>query len=65
MALFRQLAANPQFQSRLREEVNGAFDASVDEMDAFILGKLPYLDALVQEILRFMPPVPSGEPYHY
>jgi cytochrome P450 len=61
IALFRQVASNKSLQTRLREEVNAAFESDVEEMDAYTLGKLPYLDAVVQETLRFMPPVPSGK----
>lgn len=61
MALFRQLAANPDIQTQLRAEVDEAFDTAAEDMDAFTLGKLPYLDAVVQEILRLVPPVPSGK----
>ena len=60
MALFRQLAGDWAIQARVRQEINEAIDSEVDDMDAYTLGKLPYLDAVVQETLRFMPPVPSG-----
>jgi cytochrome P450 len=60
MALFRQLAGNQGMQTRLRQEVDEAFDSGVEDMDAYTLGKLPYLDAVVQETLRLIPPVPSG-----
>lgn len=61
MALFRQLIGNQSLQTRLREEIDEAFDSGIEDMDAFTLGKLPYLDAVVQEILRFVPPVPAGK----
>jgi cytochrome P450 len=61
MALFRYLAANQSLQTRLREEVSKAFDSDMEDMDANTLGKLPFLDALVQETLRIVPPTPSGK----
>jgi len=61
MALFRQLTANPEIQARLCAEVNEAFDSAAEDIDAFTLGTLPYLDAVMQETLRFIPPVPSGK----
>jgi cytochrome P450 len=60
VALFRQLAGNQDLQTRLYEEIKEAFDSGVEDMDTYTLGKLRYLDAVVQETLRFMPPVPAG-----
>jgi len=58
MALFRQLAGDQGIQTRLCEELNEAFDSDIDveDMDAYTLGKLPFLDAVVQETLRLIPP---------
>jgi cytochrome P450 len=49
------LSSNQEVQGRLREEVTQAFaegDLSHDEVIA-----LPYLDAVVREVLRLYPPV--------
>ena len=63
MALFRQLAGDQGIQTRLCEEINEAFDSDIDveDMDAYTLGKLPFLDAVVQETLRLIPPAPHGK----
>lgn len=58
---FRYVIGDNAVFSRLRKELDDAFDGPVEDMDAFTLGKLPYLDACVQEALRIVPPVAAGE----
>ena len=57
-ALFRYIVGNTVVQTRLRSEINAAFDVGED-FDSVKLAKLPYLDACVQEALRLSPPVPG------
>ncbi|KAG6914245.1 hypothetical protein DXG01_001495 [Tephrocybe rancida] len=59
-ALMRYIAADAKIQWRLRVELTQAFDGPVEDMDAAMLLKLPYLDACVQEVLRLVPPVAAG-----
>ncbi|KAF8069022.1 cytochrome P450 [Lyophyllum atratum] len=61
-ALMRYLCADTEVLSRLRSELTRAFDGPIEDMDAFTLSKLPYLDACVQEVLRLVPPVAAGPP---
>ena len=58
---FRYVTADTQILSRLREELDTTFDYAIEDMDPFILGKLPFLDACVQETLRMLPPVAAGK----
>ena len=46
-------------QTRLRSEINAAFDVG-DDFDSVKLAKLPYLDACVRETLRLVPPIAAG-----
>lgn len=61
-AFFRYVVADKSILERLRKELDGSFDGSVEDMDPFRLAKLPFLDACVQETLRVLPPVAAGEP---
>ena len=62
------LAKNPDVQDQLREELStiscpDAFeDLSVDEIDSLYGGisELPYLDKVVKETLRLVPPIHSS-----
>ena len=58
-ALFRHVVGNRTIQTRLRSEINAAFDVE-DDFDSVKLAKLPYLDACVQETLRLVPPIAAG-----
>ena len=58
-ALFRHIVGDRAIQSRLRAEINAAFDVG-DDYDSARLAKLPFLDACVQEMLRLVPPVAAG-----
>ena len=62
------LAKNPEMQDRLREELSTVYrpeafgDLSVDEIDSLYgnISELPYLDKVIKETLRFIPPVHSS-----
>jgi cytochrome P450 len=58
-ALFRHIVGDKTIQTRLRAEINAAFDVG-DDYDSVKLAKLPFLDACVQEMLRLVPPVAAG-----
>lgn len=49
------LSLDPQIQQRLKEELNSL--RSIEDMG--LVDKLPYLNAVVQETLRFCPPAHS------
>ena len=51
-----ELARNPDIQSKLREEVRGM----EKHVSAESINKLVYLDAVVKEAMRWMPPTPVG-----
>lgn len=57
--LFWELAHHPEWQLRLREELNEALDGK-DTYDYNTISELPVLDAVVQETLRLRPAAPSG-----
>lgn len=56
-----RLAGNKQYQRQLREEVKDVFNVK-DKTSAkwSILSSAPFLAALINEVLRLHPPVPSG-----
>jgi cytochrome P450 len=58
-ALFRHIVGDKAIQTRLRAEINTAFDAG-DNFDSVTLAKLPFLDVCVQEMLRLVPPIAAG-----
>ncbi|EFX00659.1 cytochrome p450 monooxygenase [Grosmannia clavigera kw1407] len=58
-SMFFELACHPGIVEKLREEVDGYYRQH-DKPDPLSLGKLPYLQACVDESLRLHPAVPSG-----
>ncbi|KAF2264625.1 cytochrome P450 [Lojkania enalia] len=52
------LLVNPQILERLRQEIRGTFSTEAD-INLRTLGRLPYLDAVVEEALRMYPPASS------
>ncbi|KAI1841941.1 hypothetical protein JX266_011911 [Neoarthrinium moseri] len=57
--LFYELARNPDALRTLQREVDELHETS-ENVDGTALGKLKYLDAVINEALRLHPPVPSG-----
>jgi len=53
--------ANPPAYQRLRAELFAAF-TSKDEIDEVSVGKLPYLNAVIDEALRLYPPLMESPP---
>lgn len=62
------LAKNPEVQDRLREELSAVHcpesfgELSVDEIDSLYanVSELPYLDKVIKEALRLVPPIHSS-----
>jgi cytochrome P450 len=52
-----ELAKNPSFQAKLREELSVHFSHSGDPTYDQLASSLPYLDSVVHEVLRLHPPV--------
>ncbi|KAK5120239.1 hypothetical protein LTR85_006445 [Meristemomyces frigidus] len=50
---------NPRVYQQLKDEVRGRFK-SYDEINLEAVNNLPYLIAMLQESLRYFPPVPTG-----
>lgn len=57
--LFYNLAANPRVQDKLIKELSELEDHQITDWET--VKNLPYLDAVVHEILRYCPPVPRVE----
>ncbi|KAH8886304.1 cytochrome P450 [Thozetella sp. PMI_491] len=55
------LLKNPECLSRLREEVRASFESTY-EITGSAVAKLPYLNAVIEETLRYYPPTPFGFP---
>jgi cytochrome P450 len=54
IALFYYLCRYPETRQKLYEEVQ-----HIDELDLSAISSLPYLNAVVKETLRLVPPSPS------
>ncbi|KIY66762.1 cytochrome P450 [Cylindrobasidium torrendii FP15055 ss-10] len=52
------LASNPEAQDKLRQEVKTAFDAADGRPDYKQLKEMEYLEHVIMESLRLLPPVP-------
>jgi len=50
------VAQHPQVEARLRDELHGKLGGASPSLDR--VGELPYLDAVVKEAMRVLPPVP-------
>ncbi|CAJ2511289.1 Uu.00g069140.m01.CDS01 [Anthostomella pinea] len=62
-----ELAQRPEMQDELRREIavagvvsDGDADGRKEEVDAAALERLPFLDACINETMRFYAPIPSG-----
>ncbi|KAL9035067.1 MAG: hypothetical protein Q9214_006759 [Letrouitia sp. 1 TL-2023] len=52
------LLTNSSVLKKLQDEVRGAFQ-SADEITLYLVGRLPYMEAVITESLRMYPPVPA------
>lgn len=53
-----QLALNPDIQTRLREEILEGLEKSAGKITYEMVNSLPYMDAVIMEVLRLYPPLP-------
>ncbi|KAH7014166.1 cytochrome P450 [Microdochium trichocladiopsis] len=59
--LFFLLATNPKVLKALQKEIDHAYESTANSTpDSLALGKLTYLNAVINETIRLHPPVPSG-----
>ncbi|XP_012223678.1 cytochrome P450 9e2 isoform X2 [Linepithema humile] len=52
-----EIAANPDVQAKLRQEIDNVLEESNGEVTYEIINRLEYLDAVINEALRMYPPV--------
>ncbi|EUC34775.1 hypothetical protein COCCADRAFT_35596 [Bipolaris zeicola 26-R-13] len=57
--LTNYLLRNPEIFQKLKDEIRGACKTEAD-LNMDVLGKLPYMNACIEEGLRIFPPVPVG-----
>lgn len=57
--MFFELSKDAEAFGTLQQEVDEYFNTT-EKVDSVALGKLPYLNAVINETLRMHPPVPSG-----
>lgn len=60
--IFFHLAKNRDVLERVIKEVRSRFDSEDDMTAENLATKMPYLSAVIEEGLRFCPPVPTGSP---
>lgn len=60
--IFFHLAKNRHVLERVTKEVRSRFDSEEDMTAENLATKMPYLSAVIEEGLRFCPPVPTGSP---
>ncbi|CAJ2509481.1 Uu.00g145070.m01.CDS01 [Anthostomella pinea] len=58
---FLAVPGNAQCLKQLQKEVRGAFDR-YEDITADAVAQLPYLNAVLEETMRIMPPIPEGPP---
>ncbi|KAJ7653938.1 cytochrome P450 [Mycena polygramma] len=54
---FFLLLSHPESYNRLHAELDGAFPPGKEPTDATLLSSLPYLNAVIEESMRLLPPV--------
>jgi cytochrome P450 len=60
LTFFLAMAAYPRVQAKAREEVDGLADATkLPTLDDRPI--LPYVNAIIKELLRWRPPIPLGK----
>ncbi|XP_014475126.1 PREDICTED: cytochrome P450 9e2-like [Dinoponera quadriceps] len=57
----QEIAANPDVQAKLRQEIDKALEDSNGEATYEVINRLGYLDAVINESLRLHPPLVSSE----
>ncbi|NP_001352285.1 cytochrome P450 9e2-like [Mycetomoellerius zeteki] len=52
-----EIAANPEIQMKLQQEIDKALEESNGEVSYEVINRLEYLDAVINETLRLYPPI--------